>query len=136
MRAKSKAKLIYIGFMVLVLGLLAISCGDEKVSTTPEANPTPIVKSISFVVHSKGTHTVDIKSPWDGARVEGTMQSNFDINFGVRDPQHMVLSAYIKVTDTNFSFVTTSQDTYQLYFDNSQQEESRRVSLSYTIYPQ
>jgi len=132
---KAKNKLIFIVFAVSLLAVLAISCGDEKASTMPEGSPTPVVKDVSLVVHNRSSQNVDIKAPFALARVEGTMSSNLEINFGIRDPDNMMLSAYINKTEVSFTFLTPLDGTYQFYFDNSQQEESRKVDLSYTMYP-
>ena len=132
-----RVRLIYIVVALLLLAplSLAVSCGNADEKATLTGSPTPIQKSTVFKVGGGSYHKVNIIPPWDGARVEGTMQSNFKINFGIIDPQAKTLSAYLEVTEANFSFVTTSRDTYKIYFDNTTSPGVPKIiRLSYTIH--
>ena len=137
LEAKVKMRLIHIVAALLLLAQLplAVSCGKTDEGATPTGSPTPIQKSTVFKIGGGSYYKVNIVPPWDGARVEGTMQSNFNINFGIIDPQANTLSAYLEVTEANFSFVTTSRDTYKIYFDNTTSPGVPKIiHLSYTIY--
>jgi len=134
---QGEMRLIYIVAALLLLAQLpfAVSCGKADEGATLTGSPTPIQKSTVFKVGGGSYYKVNIVPPWDGARVEGTMQSNFNINFGIIDPQANTLSAYLEVTEANFSFVTTSRDTYKIYFDNTTSPGvSKIIHLNYTIY--
>lgn len=101
---------------------------------TPTPTPVPISKSASFKVPAGDTYEVSVIPPWDGASVQGFMQTDLDINFLIKDPLGNSLADWGRVTSTDFSFRTQSRGTYKLVFDNTFSVfTSKNVSVSYTM---